>query len=54
MKRSVPLFLPIRLDEIFHEESRFRTKKGGSWGVKGKETLGKCHFFGKGQEIEAA
>lgn len=26
-KRAVPLFLPMRLGEMFHEESRFQTKR---------------------------
>lgn len=50
LKRSVPLFLPMGLDEIFHEESRFRTKKGGDGGcegVKGEETPVSAIFFWK-------
>lgn len=53
MKRSVPLFLPMGLDEIFHEESRFRTKKEEGGEDKRRGDTSKCHF-GKGQEIGAA
>lgn len=53
MKRSVPLFLPMGLDEIFHEESRFRTKKRREERIKGEETPVSV-IFGKGQEIGAA
>lgn len=46
LKRVVPLLLPMRFDEMFHEESRFQTKREN----KRRGDTDKCHGqIGTGQ-----